>query len=308
MAPSSVFSSPLSVLSLNVDGLRDSLKRAALLQWLHAAPSVDVVCLPDVHCVSESECQFWFRSSGFSSCVSPDSNRSCRCIVLFRPSLSLVASWSDSEGRLLQCEFQFRGLRFRVFSLHATNRNPQRHYFLDSVYTYVDPGVPTILAGDFNSVFDRAVDHRGSCVDNDSRESSVTLAKLFTNCCCVDVWRHLFHSRPGFTGNRSDDVRSSRIDLIGCPTIWAPLNLSCDLLACPFSDHCDLHFSISVPDAVPPGPGLWKFNISILEEDAYCQLIKNFWADWRYRRPSFSSVMDWWELGKSKIKGNTIVF
>ena len=76
MASPSVFSSPLSVLSLNVNGLRDSSKRAALLQWLYALPSTDVKCLQEVHCVSESECQFWFRSSGFSSCVSPGSNRS----------------------------------------------------------------------------------------------------------------------------------------------------------------------------------------------------------------------------------------
>ena len=229
MASSSVFNSPLSVLSLNVDGLRDSLKRAALLQWLHAVPSVDVVCLQEVYCVSESECQFWFRSSGLSSCVSPGSNRSSGCIVLFRPSLSLVTSWSDSEGRLLQCEFL---LRFRVNSLYAPNRNPQRNDFLDSIHSYVDPSVPTILAGDFNSVFDRAVDRRGSCVDYDSRESSVALARLFRNCCCVDVWRHLFPSRPGFTWTRSDGVRSSRIDLICCPTIWAPFILSF-ILSCP---------------------------------------------------------------------------
>ena len=63
-----------------------------------------------------------------------------------------------------------------------------------------------------------------------------------------------------------------------------------------------------MPDAVPPGPGLWKFNVSILEEDAYCQSIKKFWAGWRYRRPNFLSVMNWWELGKSKIKRITIVF
>ena len=258
MASSSVFNSPLSVLSLSVDGLRDSSKRAALLQWLHAVPLVDVVCLQEVYCVPESECQFWFRSSGFSSFVSPGSNRSSGCIVLFRPSLSLVTSWADSEGRLLQSEFLFRGVDFRVISLYAPNRNPQRNDFLDSVLTYVDPSVPTILAGDFNSVFDRAVDRRGSCVDNDSRESSVALARLFRNCCCVDVWRHLFPSQRGFTWTRSDGVRSSRIDLIGCPTIWAPFILSCDLLPCPFFDHCGLRFLISVPDAVPPGRGLWK--------------------------------------------------
>ena len=214
--------------------MRDSSKRAAFLQWLHAVPSIDVVCLQEVHCVSESECQFWFRSSGVSSCVSPGSNRSCGCIVLCRPSLSLVTSWSDSEGRLLQCEFLLRGVRFQVISLYAPNRNPQRNVFLDSVQTYVDLSVPTILAGDFNSVFDRAVDHRGSCVDNDSRESSLALVRLLTNCCCVDAWRHLFPSRPGFTKTRSDGVRSSRIDLIGCPTIWAPFILFVNSCPAPF--------------------------------------------------------------------------
>ena len=127
-----------------------------------------------------------------------------------------------------------------------------------------------------NSVFDRAVDRRGSCVDDNPRESSVALARLFTNCCCVDVWRYLFPSQPGFTWTRSDGVLSSRIDLIGCPTVWAPFISFCDILPCPFSDHCGLRFSISVPDAVSPGPGLWKFNISILEEDGNCQLIREF--------------------------------
>ena len=48
------------------------------------------------------------------------------------------------------------------------------------------------------------------------------------------------------------------------------------------------------------GRGLWKFNTSTLEEDAYCEVIKTFWADWRCSRRSFSSIIDWWELGKSK--------
>ena len=53
MASSSVVNYPLSALSINVDGLRDSLKRPALLQWL-LARSVDVVYLQEGHCVSES--------------------------------------------------------------------------------------------------------------------------------------------------------------------------------------------------------------------------------------------------------------
>ena len=69
---------------------------------------------------------------------------------------------------------------------------------------------------------------------------------------------------------------SCRIDLIGCPTVWAPFTSFCDILPCTFADFCGLRFSISVPVVVSPGPGLWKFNISILEEDGYCQLIREF--------------------------------
>ena len=165
-----------------------------------------------------------------------------------------------------------------------------------------------ILEGDIKLICDHAVDCQGSCVDHDSNESSMALARLFTNCCCVDVWRHLFPSRPGFTWTGNDGVVSSRIDLNGCATVWVPFISSRDLLPCPSSDHCNLHFLISVPNLAPPGPGLWKFNISILGEDDYCQLIRKFWADWRYCRPSFPAIMDWWELGKAKVKGITIFF
>ena len=40
------------------------------------------------------------------------------------------------------------------------------------VASRVDPSVPTVLVGDFNTVFDRAIDRMGSVVGDVSRESS----------------------------------------------------------------------------------------------------------------------------------------
>lgn len=65
---------------------------------------------------------------------------------------------------------------------------------------------------------------------------------------------------------------------------------ACDPLPCPFCNHCGFRLSIRVSNVVPSGPDLWKFNDSILEEDGYCQLIREFWADCRYRRPSHGLV------------------
>ena len=165
----------LSIIQLNANGLRSSDKKAGLLQWLRSLSVIpDVVCLQEVHCVNDVECQSWFRSSGFQAVVSPGSKKSCGCIVLFRPSLSLVKFSSDDNGRFVLCEFRFHTKLFRFVSLYAPNRNPARDQFFDLVPSWVDPTVPTVVCGDFNTVWDRSLDRAGSVSEDTSRESSST--------------------------------------------------------------------------------------------------------------------------------------
>lgn len=56
------------------------------------------------------------------------------------------------------------------------------------------------------------------------------------------------------------------------------------------------------------GPGLWKLNCSVLSEDEYINIISSFWSHWCSRRESFPFVADWWERGKSRLKGLTITY
>ena len=297
----------VSIITLNTNGLRGSDKRLGLLQWLQALSVVpDVVCLQEVHCVSDVECQSWFRSSGYLSVVSPGSNKSCGCIILYRPVLSFVKSWLDDDGRLLQCEFVYCGKSFRVVSLYAPNRNPARHDFFERVPSLVDPSVPTVVCGDFNAVFDRSLDRFGSDTADTSRESSVALSHLFESCCCVDIWRYLHPSSSCFTWSSSDGTLASRIDLVGCPYVWVSSVSSCDVIPCPFSDHCAVLFCVSVPDVVAPGPGLWKLHTSVLEDEGYVSAVTNFWSGWRNMKGLYPSLAKWWEEGKSRVKALTI--
>ena len=103
----------LTIISINVNGLRGPSRRAGFLRWLHSLPCIpDIVCLQGAHCMSSGECSSWFSSSGLSFVVSPGSINSCVCIVLYRPVLSLVSSLSDSNGRFLLCNFSFRDVVF----------------------------------------------------------------------------------------------------------------------------------------------------------------------------------------------------
>ena len=77
------------------------------------------------------------------------------------------------------------------------------------------------------------------------------------------------------------------------------------IVQCPLSDHCVLVFSVSVPNVIPPDPGLWKLSVSILEEREYFDVISDSWAPWKYRKAVYSFLAKWWEDGNSKIKGLT---
>ena len=62
----------LSIISININGLRGLDKTSGLSQWVRSLPcTVDVVCIQEDHCTSVFECDSWCRSSGFLSSVSP---------------------------------------------------------------------------------------------------------------------------------------------------------------------------------------------------------------------------------------------
>ena len=270
MAASIFIVMALSILTLNCNGIWDQYKRSGLVQWLRSLPvSVDVVCLQETRCISVSECSLWFQSAGFSSVVSPGSVHSCGCIILLRPSLTLVNSWCDVDGCYLQCELSFFAKLFCMCCIYSPNRNCGRDQFLDDLHAKVDPSIPTVLVGDFNAVFDRSLDQSGSDPLDSSRESSSSLVNLFDACCVIDIWRYLHPSASGFTWTRCNGSLASRIDLIGVPYVWVSSVSSCSFVPCPFSDHCGVLLSVDVPDVVPPGPGLWKLNTSILKDEDF---------------------------------------
>lgn len=105
--------------------------------------------------------------------------------------------------------------------------------FLVDVTTLINPAVPTLLCGDFNTVFDRSVDRRGSCPFDHFCESTAKLVSLFSECSVVDEWRSLHPTDHCFTWTRLDGSLALRIDLIRCPSVWLPFVSSAEIFPCP---------------------------------------------------------------------------
>ena len=73
----------LTVISVNVNGLRDGDKRLGFLQWLsHLSPSV--VCLQETHAVSNDDLLSWFSRFGYLCAGSFGTNHSQHLSDCFR--------------------------------------------------------------------------------------------------------------------------------------------------------------------------------------------------------------------------------
>ena len=294
-----------TLVTLNCNGLRDAAKRLGLLQWLSHLLA-DVVCLEEAHVLSEDEGQTWFSSHGFSSVCAPGSSFSCGTIVIYRSSVTLAASVTDAAGRLVVCTFVQQQTTFRVFSVYAPNSVRERGGFFRSMCDRADPAVPSFLCGDFNAVFDEAVDRRGAATP--LAASSRDLRDLFYQYGVEDIWRVMHPSVPGFTWHSPDGSQAARLDYIGVPDSWVSFVSPVMTIPCPFSDHCGLMLRVTAPCPLPRGPGRWKMNVSLLTDGDFLAAVECLWAEWRRKRASYRSVLRWWDDGKQKLKGLCIPF
>ena len=96
-------------------------------------------------------------------CGSFGTNHSRGAVVLYRSVLECRSVVCEFDGRFVLVEFSLRGSVFRVASIYAPNRNPDRDAFFVRCIDSIDPAVPTLLCGDFNTVLDRVRDRCRSC-------------------------------------------------------------------------------------------------------------------------------------------------
>jgi exonuclease III len=90
-----------NLISLNVNGLNDQIKRYALIDWLKCMKA-DIVCLQETHASCNSTIQSWFRNSGFRVVSSSTSNKRCGTAILVRDIYQITHICKDDDGRFSQ--------------------------------------------------------------------------------------------------------------------------------------------------------------------------------------------------------------
>ena len=113
------------------------------------------------------------------------------------------------------------------------------------------------------------------------------------------------HTSPtAYSWTHGSGEFASRIDMIWAPTAMQDCIQECNYFPSFFSDHQYLFVKCNFRDPIIAGPGVWKFNTSLLQDPEYVLLVKSFWSFWDTYKDNedFESLLDWWDQDKFYLR------
>ena len=212
-----------------------------------------------------------------------------------------ISVWQkDAGGRLVSLLLKFDNCKINLVNIYAPTNPTERGTFFQSLAPYFFPNSQLILAGDFNS-YDGSLDKMGGSISIDAR-----LTDLKSTNFLRDAWR-LKHPRDRqFTWFNFDLSLASRLDSFLISRYLCAQVISCEIRPCVYSDHDFVYIEFNLNTADCRGPGVWKFNNSLLQDDKFCSSVSNLIDHFSRYRSSFSSDLVMWDQLKCNIKNFTI--
>lgn len=276
--------SPLRLLSVNVNGLRGSAKRRQLFHALNVGPW-DVVTLQEPHTTSLEEVEGWLREGAGRGLpfrgvcfVNPHTSTSAGTITLIKstaPVDSPTQFAAPAGGRLLSVQFSYAGLPFSVVNTYAPCESAERPSFYAQELPGAIPADGFVLAsGDWNMVCDW-VDILGPSAGTRRFVGSHEFEAVLQQHGLVDAWRHLHPGERCFTycARTAAGSTGARLDRWYVPADLLPWVASAGIVMDLPGDHFGVELTLVPPSVaaagLPSGPGRFRLPLHHLSNPSF---------------------------------------
>ena len=118
----------------------------------------------------------------------------------------------------------------------------------------------------------------------------------------IDVWRTKHPNKKQFSWHSRYANISSRLDRIYIPSHWISNVTSQYIDPFVWSDHDMCTMNIYLQKDVQRGKGIWKMNLTLLDDQKFQTHIRKFWREWSRVRSDYADAALWWDIGKTFIK------
>ena len=218
----------------------------------------------------------------------------------FRNSISV---WQkDTGGRILSLLIALDGFNLNLVNVYAPTCPTERKTFFQSLHSYFYPNSRLILGGDFNC-YDSVLDKMGGNASIDKAFSDLKSA-----CSLRDAWCFKHPHEKQFSWFNHDLTIASRLDSFLVPRRLCAQVVNCFISPCAYLDHDFVILDLDFSDILPCGPGVWKLNNSLLEDEDFRALISELIDLFVSFRHAFSSSREFWDALKNDIQSVSVSF
>ena len=254
---------------MNVRGLRDSSKRKSVFTYCKKM-GFDIVLMQETHSDVETE-NIWSNEWGNPIFCSHGKTDARGVAILINPKCNIKTKEvsMDLEGRIVMLQVEADENNILIVNIYAPNTD-QPQYFLQMAQMINDAKpADFILGGDFNLVIDPSIDSIGRV--NNNQKALEALNMFLHEMLCEDVWRIQHPSDRIYTYCKGGkNSFGSRLDMLFVNHGMLNMVKNTKINTSFRSDHANVEMDIE-PIGLKRGPGLWKFNNSLLTDPKYAE-------------------------------------
>lgn len=186
-----------------------------------------------------------------------------------------------------------------MLNLYAPTKLNEQAAFFEEVLSIIqttnfDTEGRIIIGGDFNVHLDAALDNSGGKIETKSTVKKIQDIMLEYNL--IDIWRVHNPDKRQFTWRQKNPIIQRRSDYWLIRDDLQDDIKRADIIPAIKTDHSATSLSINSLTDQPFGPSYWKFNSSLLDDDAYIQLINSEYPKWITEFPEVDDKRVLWDL------------
>jgi exonuclease III len=308
---------PLNLLSLNVRGLANCVKKCSLFQWFKKHHKIEnkIVFLQETHATKEKEGKWekvWDGKMFFANGTS--SRRGVATLLPKNLEYNLIDEKKDIYGRFVALKLEIDGKLYGLINGYAPTADllEEQLAWLSKISAILEDYGDTqiIFGGDINEGLTKLDKFAG----RDKWNESEYVLGWKQNCMeyqLLDIWRTLHPNEIRYTwkqGTRKENLRRSRLDF------WI---ISSSLTYCVDtttiepgygSDHSLITLTLFKQKSVEQGPSFWKFNTSLLREKEYTTKVTQEISHLKQKYDSINDKGLKWDVIKMELRMGAISY
>ena len=303
----------LDFFSLNVRSIANDKKRKELATWFKGKPK-GILFLQETHS-QESKIKQWEEDFNckFICSHGTASSKGAAIVVPNNFSLEVRDISHDDDGRFVILHATVNGEELVLISVYFPTKGFQQaqiqtlNSLKDKITNFENKNI--IIGGDFNVALDVNLDKKGGNKSGmESRQFRQELLAFMEAFGFTDVTRLKNPAKELYTWHSKHLKISSRLDYFFVSEPLLNRVIKCCIKPSILTDHRLVHLSLQILPNQTRGPGYWKFNTSLLYNQAYVAKIKKVISNTARNLSNETNKGMVWDLIKMSVRAETIKF